>query len=189
MAWLKAPELRTRFVGNRPYVEIKLATPRGASVDTVHALDNVVEKTIRAELANAKATVHVEPAAIPNESPAAGIRAIADRLGLRVHNLNIYSLAQNLRVELDLELPDSLSLLEAHRHSEALERVIAEELSERVEITIHLEPRSDQPRPAVRQSKMTESVRNVLLVLPQSSDVRIHDVLLTDEGLVVTLKI
>src|SRR5260221_7943301 len=188
MAWLKAPELRTRFVGNRPSVEIKLATPGGASMESAHRLSEVVEKTIRAELANAQATVHVEPTAIPNESPAAGIRAIADRLGLRVHNLNIYSLAQNLRVELDLELPDSLSLLEAHRHSEVLERVIAEELSERVEITIHLEPRSDQPRPAVRQSKMTETLRKVVLGLPQALDVRIHDVLLTDEGLVVTLK-
>src|SRR5258706_14969220 len=107
---------------------------------------------------------------------------------LRVHNLNIYSLAQNLRVELDPELPDSLSLLEAHRHSEAFERVIAGELSERVEISIHLEPRSDQPRPAVRQSKMTESVRKVVLGLRQALDVRIHDVLLTDEGLVVTLQ-
>jgi cation diffusion facilitator family transporter len=181
-------ELRTRFVGNRPYVEIKVATPRGASLESAHRLSEVVEKTIRDELANAQATVHVEPTAIPNESPAAGIRAIADRLGLRVHNLNIYRLAQNLRVELDLELPDSLSLLEAHRHSEILERVIAEELSDRVEITIHLEPRSDQPRPAVRQSKMTESVRNVVQGLPQAADVRIHDVLLTDEGLVVTLK-
>jgi cation diffusion facilitator family transporter len=181
-------ELRTRFVGNRPYVEIKLGTPRGGSLESAHRLSEVVEKTVRAELANAQATVHVEPTAIPDESPAAGIRAIADKLGLRVHNLNIYRVAQNLRVELDLELPDSLSLLEAHSHSEAFERVIAGELSERVEITIHLEPRSDQPRPAVRQSKMTESVRNVVLGLPQAADVRIHDVLLTDEGLVVTLK-
>jgi divalent metal cation (Fe/Co/Zn/Cd) transporter len=53
-----------------------------------------------------------------------------------------------MRVELDLELPDSLSLLEAHRHSEALERVIAEELSERVEITIHLEPSREYIRVA-----------------------------------------
>jgi cation diffusion facilitator family transporter len=181
-------ELRTRFVGNRPYVDIKLGTPRGGSLESAHRLSDVVEKTIRAELANAQATVHVEPTAIPNESPAAAIRAIADRLGLRVHNLNIYRVAQNLRVELDLELPDNLSLVEAHRHSEALERVISEELSERVEVTIHLEPRSDQPRPAVRQPKMTESVRNVVLGLPQAADVRIHDVLLTDEGLVVTLK-
>src|SRR5258708_28547100 len=131
-------ELRTRFVGSRPYVEIKLATPRGASLESAHRLSEVVEKTIRAELANAQATVHVEATAIPNESPAAGIRAIADRLGLRVHNLNIYSVAHNLRVELDLELPDSLSLLEAHRHSEALERLIAEELSERSKINIAL---------------------------------------------------
>ena len=59
------------------------------------------------------AAAAMEPTAIPDESPAAGIRAIADRLGLRVHNLNIYLVTSNPRVELDLELPDSLSLLEA----------------------------------------------------------------------------
>jgi len=151
-------------------------------------LSEVVEQTVRAELANAQATVHVEPTAIPDESPAARIRATADRLGLRVHNLNIYRVAQDLRVELDLELPDSLSLLEAHRHSEALERAVTGELSERVQITIHLEPRDDQPRPAVRQSKVTQSVRDVVLSLAQAADVRVHDVLITDEGLVVTVQ-
>jgi divalent metal cation (Fe/Co/Zn/Cd) transporter len=41
-------EFRTRFVGNRPYVEIKLATPRGGSLESAHRLSEVVEKTIRA---------------------------------------------------------------------------------------------------------------------------------------------
>ncbi|HET9373424.1 MAG TPA: cation diffusion facilitator family transporter [Chthoniobacterales bacterium] len=181
-------ELRTRFVGNRPYVEIKLGTPRGGSLESAHRLSEVVESTVRAELADAQATVHVEPTAIPDESPAASIRATADRLGLRVHNLNIYRVAQNLRVELDLELPDSLSLLQAHRHSEALERAVTGELSERVQITVHLEPRNDQPCPAVRQSKITQSVRDVVSSLAQAADVRVHDVLITDEGLVVTLQ-
>jgi len=62
-------ELRTRFVGNRPYVEIKLGTPRGGSLESAHRLSEVVEKTIRIELANAQATVHVEPTPSPNESP------------------------------------------------------------------------------------------------------------------------
>jgi hypothetical protein len=75
------------FFSPGPNVEIKLATPRGASLESAHRLSDVVEKTIRAELANAQATVLVEPTTIPNEIPAAGIRAIADRLGLRVHNL------------------------------------------------------------------------------------------------------
>jgi cation diffusion facilitator family transporter len=181
-------QLRTHFVGNRPYVEIKLGTPRGGSLESAHRLSEVVEKTVRTELANAQATVHVEPTAIPDESPAASIRTVADRLGLRVHNLNIYLVASNLRVELDLELPDSLSLVEAHRYSEELEKAVERELSQRVQITVHLEPRSDQPRPAVRQSKITERVRNTLLGMPQAADVRVHDVLITDEGLVVTLQ-
>jgi cation diffusion facilitator family transporter len=181
-------QLRTRFVGNRPYVEIKIGTPRGGSLESAHRLSEVVEKTVQAELADAQATVHVEPTAIPDESPAASIRAVADRLGLRVHNLNIYLVATNLRVELDLELTDDLSLLEAHRHSEELERAVERELPQRVQITVHLEPRSDQPRPAVRQAKTTERVRDILLAIPEAADFRLHDVLITDEGLVVTLQ-
>jgi cation diffusion facilitator family transporter len=181
-------QLRTRFVGNRPYVEIKLGTPRGGSLESAHRLSEVVEQTVRTELANAQATVHVEPTATPDERPAAGIRAIADRLGLRVHNLNIYLVASNLRVELDLELADSLSLLEAHQRSEEFEKAVRRELSERVQITVHLEPRSDQPRPAVRQSRVTDRLRDALLGMPHAGDVCVHDVLITDEGLVVTLR-
>ena len=39
-------------------------------VPAAHRLSEVVEKTVRAELADAQATVHVEPTAIPDESPA-----------------------------------------------------------------------------------------------------------------------
>jgi hypothetical protein len=86
-----------------------------------------------------------------------------------------------------VQLAAELNLL-AHRHSEAFERVIAGELSERGQITVHLEPRNDQPCPAVRQSKITQSVRDVVSSLARAADVRVHDVLITDEGLVVTLQ-
>ena len=76
----------------------------------------------------------------------------------------------------------------SHRHSEALERAVTGELSERVQITIHVEPRDDRPRRAVRQSKVTQSVHDVVVSLAQAADVRVHDVLITDEGLVVTLQ-
>ena len=164
-------ELRTRVVGNRPYVEIKLATPRGGSLESAHHLSEAVEKTAQAELAYAPATVHVVPMVISNESTAASNRATADEPGLRVHNLNIYLVARSLCVELDLELPDRLSLLEAQRHSESFEKAVKRELSERVQITVHLEPRSDPPRPAARQFKRTQTVREILAGMPQVADV------------------
>jgi cation diffusion facilitator family transporter len=180
--------VRTRFVGNRPFVEVKLGTGRGTSLESAHQLSEVVEKELAVELGNAEAIVHVEPAATPNEPRAAGVRAIADRLGLRVHNLNIYLVAKETRIELDLELPDSLLLAEAHRHSESLEGAIIKELPGPVMVTVHLEPRSDEPKPAVRHLPSTRHVEKALANLPEAKNVRVQDVLVTDEGLVITLE-
>jgi cation diffusion facilitator family transporter len=181
-------ELRTHFVGPRPYVEVTLGTPRGGSLESAHHLSEVVETAIRGELAGAQATVHVEPKATPREAPAASLRAVADRLGLRVHNVNVYQLGHETHIDLDLELPDYLSLAEAHKRSEDLEEALRGELSDRVQVAVHLEPRSDEARPAGRQLSSTGEVRDVLSKLRQASNVRVHDVLMTEEGLVVTLK-
>ena len=180
--------VRTRFVGNRPFVEVKLGTVRGASLESAHQLSEVVEKELTAELGDAEAIVHVEPAATPDEPRAASIRAIADRLGLRVHNLNIYLVGRETRIKLDLELPDSLTLAEAHRHSEKLEAAVLKELPGPVLVTVHLEPRSDEPKPAVRHRPSTRRVEEALSKLLEAKDVRVQDVLVTDEGLVVTLE-
>lgn len=181
-------ELRAHFVGNRPYVEVTLGTPRGGSLESAHHLSEVVETAIRRELAGAQATVHVEPKATPHEAPAASLRAVADRLGLRVHNVNVYLLAREIHIDLDLELADNLSLAEAHRRSEELEEALQRELSDRVQIAVHLEPRSDEARPAVRRPSSAKEVRDILSKLPPVANVRVHDVLVTDEGLIVTLK-
>ena len=180
--------VRTRFVGHRPYVEVKLGTPRGTSLELAHQLTESVEKELSVELGDAEAIVHVEPTATPNEPRAAIVRAIADRLCLRVHNLNIYLVGRETHVELDLELPDTLSLADAHRHSENLESAIARELPGKVHVTIHLEPRSDDPRPAVHHPPSTQRVQEVLTKLPEAQNVKLQDVLVTDDGLVVTLE-
>jgi cation diffusion facilitator family transporter len=181
-------ELRTHFVGPRPYVEVTLGTPRGGSLESAHHLSEVVETAIRRELAGAQATVHVEPKATPHEAPAASLRAVADRLGLRVHNVNVYLLTHETHIDLDLELADNLSLAEAHKRSEDLEEALRREFSDRVEIAIHLEPRSDSPCLGVRRLSSAEEVRDVFSKLSSAANVRVHDVLVTDEGLIVTLK-
>jgi cation diffusion facilitator family transporter len=180
--------VRTRFVGSRPYVEVKLGTQRGTSLESAHQLSKIVEKELSLELGTAEAIVHVEPIATAHESRAESVRAIADRLGLRVHNLNIYLVARETRIELDLELPDTLTLEEAHQKSELLETAIAKEIPGTVKIDVHLEARSDEPRPAVRHAPSNERVKEALAKLPEAGHFRVHDVLVMDEGLVVTLE-
>jgi cation diffusion facilitator family transporter len=68
--------LRIRYVGNRPYVEVRLGTPRGTSLELAHQLTEVVERAIDDELGAAEAIVHVEPATTPDEPSAVAVRPI-----------------------------------------------------------------------------------------------------------------
>lgn len=180
--------MRTRFVGEQPYVEVSLGTPRGATLEEAHKLTEEVESVIRGELAGANVLVHVEPARMPSEPYTTAVYAVAHRLGLHVHNLDVYQLTDAVRVDVDLELPTNLTLGQAHTSSERLEQAICEELGHATTVMVHLEPRRDQVRPAVRYAPLTEELRRVVARLPGADAVAHVEALLTDEGTIVTLR-
>jgi divalent metal cation (Fe/Co/Zn/Cd) transporter len=137
--------VRTRYVGNRAYVEVRLGTPRGTSLELAHQLTGVVETAINVELGAAEAIVHIEPAATPEEPS---------------DNLNIFHVGRQARIQLDLELAGTLTLAEAHRHAKSLESSIVREMPNSGRIRIHMEPRNNEPRPAVRHVSSTQRVRS-----------------------------
>jgi divalent metal cation (Fe/Co/Zn/Cd) transporter len=96
-------------------------------------------------------------------------------------------LSTGAEVELDLELSEEFSLEEAHRHSEALEASVANELSSPLQLSVHLEPRDDFPVPAVRDRAARAKVEAALREL-DASHLAVRDVLTIDDGWVVTLK-
>ena len=180
-------QMRTRFVGEQPYVEVMLGTPRGATLEEAHQLTEAVEAVIREELAGAQVLVHVEPARMPAEPYTTAVYAAAHRLGLHVHNLDVYQLADSVRVDVDLELPTDLTLGEAHTSSERLEQAICEELGDSTTVDVHLEPRRDHVRPAVHYTPLNDEVRKVIAQLDDAKSIAQVETLLTDEGTIVTL--
>lgn len=179
--------VRMRFVGEQPFVEVTVGTPRGRSLEEAHQLTEDVERVVRAELQEADVLVHVEPARTAAESYTTTVYATAHRLGLHIHNLDLYQLAGEVRVEMDLELPVHLTLAEAHTHSERLEAAIAAELPCCTVVEVHLEPRRDHVQPAVRYPPITDQVRQVIRGLPDADAFLQVETLLTEEGIIVTL--
>lgn len=180
--------MRTRFVGEQPYVEVSLGTPRGASLEQAHQLTEAVEAVIRNELDGAHVLVHVEPARTATEPITTAVYAAAHRLGLHVHNLDIFQLADSVRVDMDLELPSDLTLAEAHMSSEELEQAVREEIGGATTVAVHLEPRRDQVLPAVRYAPLTDELCRVVAQLSMATNITHIEALLTDEGTIVTLR-
>src|SRR6267143_1754286 len=136
---LDVDRVRVRRAGNRHFVDATVSVARTASLEQVHALSDAIEKRI-GEIVPADVMVHAEPRAPQGEHLFEAIRAVAQSLGLAVHDLTAVQQAGQLFIELHLEVDENLSLREAHRQATELEEKIRELRDGPIEVNIHIEP-------------------------------------------------
>ncbi|HVO57584.1 MAG TPA: cation-efflux pump [Dongiaceae bacterium] len=136
---LAVERVRLRRAGNRYFVDATVSVPRTASLEQVHQWSDAVERRI-GEIVPADVVVHAEPRAPKGEPFFDSIRAVAQRLGLPIHDLSAQQDEGALFVELHLEVDPRASLQEAHWHATELEEAIRELRSEPTEVNIHIEP-------------------------------------------------
>ncbi len=112
----------------------------------MHAISDAVEHRV-SEIVPADVMVHMEPRAVGGEHLFDRIRVIAARQGLSIHELSAHHLDGRLFIELHLEVPEQLSLRDAHRRASELEEEIRKlrDVSAPVSgaapiVNIHIEP-------------------------------------------------
>jgi cation diffusion facilitator family transporter len=120
---LSTERVRVRRAGNQHFVDVTISVPRSASFEQVHAISDAVEQRV-GEIVPADVMVHMEPRAQAGEHLFDAIRAVAARRGLAVHEISANQLDGRMFVELHLEVPEQLTLREAHRRATELEEEI-----------------------------------------------------------------
>ncbi len=120
---LSTERVRVRRAGNKHFVDVTISVPRLASFEQVHEISDAVERRV-GEIVPADVMVHMEPRAADSETLFDAIRAVAARRGLSVHELSAAHLDGRLFVELHLEVPEQLSLRDAHRKATELEEAV-----------------------------------------------------------------
>src|SRR5215472_13536599 len=110
---LSVERIRLRRAGNRYFVDATVSVPRTASLEQVHAWSDAIERRV-GEIVPSDVVVHAEPRAPAGEPFFDSIRAVAQRLGLAVHELSAQQYQERLFVELHLEVDPRLSLRQAH---------------------------------------------------------------------------
>ena len=136
---LDVERVRVRRAGNRHFVDATVSVARTASLEQVHALSDVIEKRI-GEIVPSDVMVHAEPRAPEGEHLFEAIRAVAQRMGLAIHDLSALQQQGQLFVELHLEVNENLSLRDAHRQATLLEEGIRELRAGPIDVNIHIEP-------------------------------------------------
>jgi cation diffusion facilitator family transporter len=136
---LDVDRVRVRRAGNRHFVDATVSVARTASLEQVHALTDAIEKRI-GEIVPSDVMVHAEPRAPQGENLFEAIRAVAQRMGLSIHDVHALQQDGRLFVELHLEVDENLSLRDAHRQASELEDKIRELRDGSIEVNIHIEP-------------------------------------------------
>ena len=120
---LSTERVRVRRAGTKHFVDVTISVPRSASFEQVHAISDAVERRV-GEIVPADVMVHMEPRAAAGEHLFDAIRAVAARRGLAVHEISADQLDGRLFVELHMEVPEELTLRDAHRRASELEEEI-----------------------------------------------------------------
>jgi len=138
---LRVDRVRVRRSGNRHFVDATVGVPRTASLQQVHDLTDAIERRV-GQIVPADVVVHTEPRAPSDEHLFESIRAVAQRMGLAIHDIAAYQQDGSLFVELHLEVDENLSLREAHRRATELEEAIRDlrNGNYKLEVNIHIEP-------------------------------------------------
>jgi cation diffusion facilitator family transporter len=178
---LDVDRIRVRRAGNRHFVDATVSVARTASLEQVHELSDAIEKRV-GEIVPSDVMVHAEPRAPQGEHLFEAIRAVAQRMGLGIHDLSALQQQGKLFVELHLEVDENLSLRDAHRQATELEEGIRELRDGPIDVNIHIEPLgrhiATPDAGAGEMKQLSRSVEQFLNSLPAEFDelVNCHDV-------------
>jgi cation diffusion facilitator family transporter len=141
---MKVLRARVRRSGPEAFVDVTLTVGRDAALGRAHEVATAAETAVRQLLPRADVVVHVEPAdraidARDEDAPEVA-RAIASRMGLAAHNINVEEILGMRSMELHLEVDDTLSVGAAHQQATAFEKALHDALPGIGQIVTHLEP-------------------------------------------------
>lgn len=137
--------IRSRGRADAMYVDLNVQVDPAMDTAQAHAIASEVEQRIAGALPGVMETlVHVEPRetlSTPWEGIAHRLRAIADALGLGLHDLHAHAEREGgYSLEMHLEVAADLSLGDAHARADAFERRVRAALPEVRSLVTHLEP-------------------------------------------------
>ncbi len=132
--------VRVRQAGASQFVEITVLVDRSTSLEEAHQIATEVEKRLNGVVTRGDVVVHVDPVRQTGESLTQTVSAIAARYGLRTHYVHAHEIHGRWFLDLHVEVPADLTLVQAHDRVSRLELAVREELPQVLDIHSHIEP-------------------------------------------------
>ena len=198
---LSVDRVRTRRSGANYFADVTLGLPRNFSFQRSEQLTAAATDAVRRYLPDADVVVHSVPYAAVGESVHDRIRAVAARRNLGIHEINVqqfegenpnadsalpndgseaHAPKRTLHIEQHLEVPEKMSLRQAHALVTEVEAEMRREVPEISSILTHIESEPatiERPSSFERDKDLEARLRKVARQFPEIQD--IHDIFIT----------
>jgi cation diffusion facilitator family transporter len=180
---LAVEQARVRRAGAGYFADLTLALPRSYTFEHTGELVRAATTAAQRALPEVDVVVHTVPREDRAESIFDRVRAVAARNNVSVHELSVQSHQGKLRVELHVELDETMRLKTAHGFVSAMEAEILREAPEIDSVLTHIEsePATIESEEKVEADRKIESaLRATAKHFPEIIDV--HQILVTRAG-------
>ncbi|HEY6105517.1 MAG TPA: cation diffusion facilitator family transporter [Anaeromyxobacteraceae bacterium] len=137
---LDVRRVRLRRSGPETFADVTVTVGREASFERSHEIAMAAREAIRGVLPGADVVIHAQPVAGGEEGTLVAVRLAAARLGLGAHAIRLSGQGAARALECHLEVPESLTLAEAHRRTVEFEEAVRRDLPEVARVVASMEP-------------------------------------------------
>jgi cation diffusion facilitator family transporter len=137
---VKTENLKVRKVGSKIFVETSVQVSSFMSLDEAHSLASRIEADLKETFGNVDATIHIEPSEKETKMEQL-VEKLATVEGVKeVHEISTIYAGGKLYITLHAYVNPELSVEEAHKITESIERKMHAEIISLEHVTVHVEP-------------------------------------------------
>jgi divalent metal cation (Fe/Co/Zn/Cd) transporter len=137
---VKTENLKVRKVSSKVFVDASVQVPSKMSLEEAHSLASKIESCLKDAFGNVDATIHIEPSEMRIKMDQL-VKKLAMVEGVNeVHEISTIYVGGKLYITLHACVNSELSVEEAHKIAETIERRMHSEIQPLENVTVHMEP-------------------------------------------------
>jgi len=182
---VRVERVRVRPLGANAHIELAVQMNRKYSLAKAQDIIKHVEKAIEKHIPGSDVVIHAKSVQLDSETVAETVQALAAKNDVYVHDIIVDQLDGQQYVSYDLEVPETLTVSEAHDVASKFEHAVRAELGEDIGLNSHIEP---QKKEAILSSNVTAAEMEQVLAAMNAADAAVeeisepHDVLVRKIG-------
>jgi cation diffusion facilitator family transporter len=159
---VKSENLKVRKVSSKVFVDASVQVPSLMSLEDAHFLASKIEACLKEGFGNVDATIHIEPSDKERKMDQL-VQKLATVDGVReVHEISTIFIGGKLYITLHAYVNPELSVEEAHKIAETIERRIQAEIKSLENVTVHVEPAGVAiPAAEVNETQLRNMINDV----------------------------